>query len=89
MNESMKTINWINAMKALCILGVFFVHCESYYGMWLGRFNDYIHPLYVNAFFFVSGYLLFRKQLSEPLITKRASEYLVRGRLSENYRPQV
>ena len=79
MNESKKTINWINAMKALCILGVFFVHCESYYGMWLGDVNDYIHPLYVNAFFFVSGYLLFRKQLSEPLISQRTSEYLLVG----------
>ena len=79
MNESKKTIYWINAMKALCILGVFFVHCESYYGMWLGDVNDYIHPLYVNAFFFVSGYLLFRKQLSEPLITQRASVYLLGG----------
>ena len=79
MNESKKTINWINAMKALCILGVFFVHCESYYGMWLGDVNDYIHPLYVNAFFFVSGYLLFRKQLSEPLISQRTSEYILVG----------
>lgn len=55
------------------------MHCESYYGMWLGDVNDYIHPLYVNAFFFVSGYLLFRKQLSEPLITQRASVYLLGG----------
>ena len=41
--------------------------------------NRFIHPFYVNAFFFVSGYLLFRKQLSEPLISQRASEYLLGG----------
>ena len=79
MSESKKTINWINAMNALCILGVFFVHCESYYGMWIGDANDYIHPLYVNAFFFVSGYLLFRKQLSAPLIEDSTRKYLMGG----------
>lgn len=79
MNDFRKNINWINAMKALCMLGVFFVHCELYYGMWLDYINDYIHPLYVNAFFFVSGYLLFRKQLSAPLIEDGTRKYLMGG----------
>lgn len=50
------------------MLAVFFVHCESYYGHVYGGLNGFIHPWYVNAFFFVSGYLLFWKQLSTPRI---------------------
>lgn len=41
--------------------------------------NDYIHPIYVNGFFFVSGYLLFRKQLSSPLINQSTSQYIIEG----------
>ena len=63
-----KDIVWINTMKALCIVAVFFVHCQSYYGLVIGGLNQFIHTFYVNAFFFVSGYLLFWKQLSEPMI---------------------
>lgn len=53
--------------------------CQIYYDYWLGSINNFIHPFYVNAFFFVSGYLLFRKQLSEPLIKQRTGEYVVGG----------
>lgn len=77
--ESKKNILWINYLKAISIIGVFFVHCQLYYHFWLGSINNFIHPFYVNAFFFVSGYLLFRKQLSEPLIDQTAGEYLVGG----------
>ena len=77
--KSNKSILWINYLKAISIIGVFFVHCNLFYGYDLHIINRFIHPFYVNAFFFVSGYLLFRKQLSEPLITQRASEYLLGG----------
>ena len=79
MNESNKSILWINYLKAISIIGVFFVHCNLFYGYDLHIINRFIHPFYVNAFFFVSGYLLFRKQLSEPIISQRASEYLLGG----------
>lgn len=79
MNDSRKNINWINALKALCMLGVFFVHSQIYYGIWFCGINNYIHPLYVNAFFFVSGYLLFRKQMSAPLIEDGTRKYLMGG----------
>ena len=78
-NNSSKNINWINAVKAICIISVFFIHCQLYYGCWMQKVNDYIHPFYVNAFFFVSGYLLFRKQLQPPLITQDQKEYLAEG----------
>lgn len=69
-----KNILWINILKAICIISVFWVHSANYFGV-STPFGSYIHPYYVNAFFFISGYLLFRKQLSEPLIGQKAAEY--------------
>lgn len=74
-----KDILWINYVKAFSIIGVFFVHCGLYYGLFTGSINTFIHPFYVNAFFFVSGYLFFRKQLSEELIGQDIGEYLNGG----------
>ena len=58
-------INWINAVRAFCIVLVFLAHSVEISGQgipgWLYRMYD---PVYVNAFFFVSGYLLMDKQLS-------------------------
>ena len=73
-----KSITWINTYKALCILAVFFVHCQLYYGYTLDLVNDLVHPWYVNAFFFVSGYLLFWKQLSAPRIEEERASYISR-----------
>lgn len=77
--ETKKDILWINYVKALSIIGVFFVHCTSYYGLVPSIINHFIHPFYVNAFFFVSGYLFFRKQLSVNLLCQDIGEYLKRG----------
>ena len=74
-----KSINWINALKAICILFVLFRHTENYYGQDMGWFDGLFLPFYVNAFFFVSGYLLFWKQLSEPKITETSNGYLTGG----------
>ena len=74
-----RDINWINAVRALCIIMVYMVHCEAYYGLWLGWANVFIHPVYVNAFFFVSGYLMFRKQLSQPAIDETLNQYVATG----------
>lgn len=63
-----KSISWINIYKAFCILAVFLVHSQLYYNYLLDFFNLFIYPWYVNGFFFVSGYLLFWKQLSKPKI---------------------
>ena len=54
-----KNILWINILKAICIIGVYFVHTNQYYGTVTSGLNTFIHPFYVNAFFFVSGYLFF------------------------------
>lgn len=74
-----KSINWINAVKAVSIIAVFFVHCQSYYGYELSSVNTLIRPFYVNAFFYVSGYLFFRKQLSVPVIGEKSKEYILGG----------
>lgn len=74
-----KNIVWINSLKAICVIAVFLVHCELYYGFDAGVIDYLVHPFYVNAFFFVSGYLMLRKQLSEPFISQNAGKYIVGG----------
>ena len=78
-NAKSNDINWINVVKALCIILVFFRHSENYYGISLGFFDRLYLTIYVNAFFFVSGYLLLWKQLSEPKILESVSEYMTCG----------
>lgn len=75
-NTQKKDVNWINALKALCIILVFLRHSENYYGYQLGRLDDLYLTIYVNAFFFVSGYLLFWKQLSAPRILEDKKNYI-------------
>lgn len=75
----MKSINWINAVKALCVIFVFLRHSENYYGVHLGFFDSFFLTFYVNAFFFISGYLLFWKQLSEPRILENTEQYATGG----------
>lgn len=76
---SNKKINWINAVKAFCIIFVFLRHSGNYYGCSTGVVGDLFIPFYVNAFFFVSGYLLFRKQLSAPRIDEGRKAYMLMG----------
>lgn len=72
-------ILWINYVKAISIIMVYFVHCNQYYGINMGLINSFIHPFYVNAFYFISGYLFFRKQLSEPLLSQDKKTYFSIG----------
>ena len=74
-----KEINWINALKALCMIFVFFGHSELYYGYHIGFIDKFRLTFNVNAFFFISGYLLFWKQLSSPRIDANAKEFLTNG----------
>lgn len=70
-------IEWINWVRALCILLVFFAHSVDISGQ---AIPDWIHNLYyyvyVNAFFFVSGYLLMGRQLSSPIVDESPKRYL-------------
>ncbi len=71
-----KNILWINLVKGFCVLGVYYVHVVSFYGYSIPKVADYIKPFYVNAFFFISGYLLFRKQFSPYIAAKSVTEYI-------------
>ena len=79
MTNQNKNIYWINAVKALSVIAVFFVHCQLYYLRKELSINCWIYPWYVNAFFFVSGYLLFWKQLSFPKIDEDFRTYIMGG----------
>lgn len=79
MNNS-KNIYWINGVRALAIMAVFLSHvqAETCYGYSIGVFHKYLSPWYVNAFFFISGYLLFRKQFTPPLLCEDYKVYISR-----------
>lgn len=59
-----KNIIWINSLKALCMFSVYLVHSEIYYGINTISYGRILQPFFVSAFFFVNGYLFFRKQLN-------------------------
>lgn len=63
-------------MKALSIIRVFFVHAAIFCGLDLGQVGIYLFPFHVNLIFFVSGYLLFRKQLGSRIVTESSSYYI-------------
>lgn len=71
-----KNIAWINTCKALCMILVYLNHSCIVLGVGLGRYDDWYFALYVNAFFVISGYLLFRKQLSSPIVTETRKQYI-------------
>ncbi|MDD3944609.1 MAG: acyltransferase family protein [Bacteroidales bacterium] len=74
-----KEIAWINTSKAICMIAIFYVHSMLFYEYRINFGWDEIHAFYVNTFFFVSGYLLFWKQLSSPFIDESRRSYLKSG----------
>lgn len=75
-NGKKQEIHWVNALKALCIIFIYVFHCEFYCKFELGAVRLLYLPFFTNAFFFVSGYLLFRKQLSSEIIKLDASSWM-------------
>lgn len=69
------SINWINILKVLCMVLIYLNHSEFYCGTTIGEFRNIYLPFFVPAFFFVSGYLLFMKQLKDPLISLSVTEW--------------
>lgn len=66
----MKQLAWIDTIKACCMIGVYVLHTQSFIGgggSWL--LPAMVSPFYVNAFFVVSGYLFFRKNLDTAFTT--------------------
>lgn len=58
---------WIDAVKAICMFSVYLLHSQQYYGLGNTDYGYALMPFYVNAFFFVSGYLFFKKYLAFDL----------------------
>lgn len=68
---------WVDKVKAICIILVFYSHCSIFYGISIPLMRNVIEPFYVNAFFFVSGYLLLWKQLSSPKIDETRRMFII------------
>ena len=74
-----KDIQWINTVKGIAMVMVIFAHAQMAYGCEWGTINNFLFPWISNVFFFLSGYLIYRKQLSEPLIQENGQTYLKSG----------
>lgn len=66
-----KDINWINWAKLYGMILVYIYHTSFYLNIPSTGYALY-EPFFVNIFFFVSGYLLFSRQLSAPVAEKPA-----------------
>ncbi len=62
-SETGKNILWINYVRAISILSIYYIHAQEFFGYMVPGLSKFIHPFYVNAFYFVSGYLFFKKQM--------------------------
>ena len=60
----LKNISWINYIRTICMFFVYFYHAENraHFDFLDRDFDVFYNPFFVNAFFVVSGYLLYRKQ---------------------------
>lgn len=72
-----KELQWVDAVKGLCMISVYIYHLEAYYGYPQHYIGYFLRPFYVNAFFFVSGYLFFLKEkeyqssMNKTVLTKK------------------
>lgn len=74
-----KDIYWINALKAICMIFIFFGHSELFYNLYFSPVDWFRLSFNTNAFFFVSGYLLFWKQLTSPRIDADVHQFISGG----------
>lgn len=73
-----KEIVWIDWAKFICMLLVYWDHVMLY-GYNSAPFIIPFRPFFVNAFFFISGYLIFLKQLSPNYIKLDTRAFLKSG----------
>lgn len=74
-SKSWDNLAWINWAKVICLFIVYFYHAESRSAYYIGRIDDVIEPFFVNIFFVISGYLIFKKQLKPDVISKSHREW--------------
>ena len=70
---------WIDSVRAICMILVYYVHAQDFSGIHYSFDHGLISSIYVNAFFIVSGYLLFGKQLATPIISEDYHSFLANG----------
>ena len=58
---------WIDTVKAICMICVYMTHCEAF-ATDNTIISKAVQPFCVNAFFFISGYLLYQKYLKVDVI---------------------
>ena len=68
MTEKQQREYWIDTLKAICIICVYIAHCESFYCPSYNIARFIVSPFYVNAFFFINGYLIVRKYFKNDKI---------------------
>lgn len=68
MSDNNKEIVWVDWVKCICMVLVYWDH-TILYGNNSSPIIIPFRAFFVNAFFFISGYLLFRKQFSQQYIT--------------------
>ena len=76
-----KSIRWINYMRAISMIAIYLLHAEEFFGYTIKGLGKFIQPFYVHSFFFVSGYLLFKKQTA---VTENQDRYAERKRFLLN-----
>lgn len=62
---------WVDAFKAICMICVYVYHTGFYYGIDYHKLTQPITPFYVNGFFFISGYLLFKSFFKKDIYLKK------------------
>lgn len=73
--EKKVELSWVNYIKLLCMVLVYMNHSETYVCVRFEVLRHFYGPIFVNTFFVVSGYLLFRKQLSGDVIVQNRKEW--------------
>lgn len=68
MTRKQQREHWIDTLKAICIICVYIAHCEAFYCPGHNIARLVVAPFYVNAFFFINGYLIIRKYFKENRI---------------------
>ena len=75
-NSNKENLAWINWAKVICLFIVYLYHSESRSGFYISHLDDLVEPFFVNIFFVISGYLIFRKQLSPVVCGKVIKDWI-------------
>ena len=76
MEETSQRIIWVDNIKAFCMLLVYVYHCSIFTNYDASSWMYFIYPFFTNSFFFVSGYLIFKKQFKPEQISLSLRKYL-------------